>query len=144
MAVKESQIRATKKYEDKSYFKTLVRFKKEDEEAIRAAAGKSLNGFIVDAVMEKVNASGALLPELRNEADPTPERPFTIPPVAGERTPEEEAEALEELQRQVNQKIATQKAELTEEEERKRDRTLLTCVPDEIYEKAKEKINNCN
>lgn len=143
MAVKESQIRATKKYEDKSYFKTLVRFKKEDEEAIRAAAGKSLNGFIVDAVMEKVNASGSLR-ELRNEAGTAPERPFTIPPVAGERTPEEEAEALEELQRQVNQKIATQKAELTEEEERKRDRTLLTCVPDEIYEKAKEKINNCN
>lgn len=143
MAVKESQIRATKKYEDKSYFKTLVRFKKEDEEAIRAAAGKSLNGFIVEAVMEKVNASGAL-PELRNEAGTAPERPFTIPPVAGERTPEEEAEALEELQRQVNQKIATQKAELTAEEERKRDRTLLTCVPDEIYEKAKEKINNCN
>ena len=55
MPVKESQIRATKKYEDKSYFKTLVRFKKEDEEAIRAAAGKSLNGFIVAAVMEKVN-----------------------------------------------------------------------------------------
>lgn len=98
MAVKESQIRATKKYEDKSYFKTLVRFKKEDEEAIRAAAGKSLNGFIVEAVMEKVNASVAL-PELRNEADPAPERPFTIPPVAGERTPEEEAAALEALQK---------------------------------------------
>ena len=143
MAVKESQIRATKKYEDKSYFKTLVRFKKEDEEVIRAAAGKSLNGFIVEAVMEKVNASGAL-PELRNEADTAPERPFTFPPKAGERTPEEEAEALEALQKQVNQKIATQKAELTAEEERKRDRTLLTCVPDEVYEKAKEKINNCN
>lgn len=143
MAVKESQIRATKKYEDKSYFKTLVRFKKEDEEAIRAAAGKSLNGFIVEAVMEKVNASVAL-PELRNEADQAPERPFTIPPVAGERTPEEEAEALEALQKQVNQKIATQKAELTAEEERKRDRTLLACVPDEVYEKAKERMNNCN
>ena len=143
MAVKESQIRATKKYEDKSYFKTLVRFKKEDEEAIRAAAGKSLNGFIVEAVMEKVNESVAL-PELRNEADTAPERPFTIPPVAGERTPEEEEAALEALQKQVNQKIATQKAELTAEEERKRDRTLLTCVPDEVYEKAKEKINNCN
>lgn len=138
MAVKESQIRATKKYEDKSYFKTLVRFKKEDEEAIRAAAGKSLNGFIVDAVMEKVNASGAL-PESRNEADPAPERPFTIPPVAGERTPEEEAEALEALQKQVNQKIATQKAELTAEEERKRDRTLLVCVPDEVFENATKK-----
>ena len=74
----------------------------------------------------------------------TPERPFTIPPVAGERTPEEEEAALEALQKQVNQKIATQKAELTAEEERKRDRTLLTCVPDEVYEKAKEKINNCN
>lgn len=35
---------------------------------------------------------------------PAPERPFTIPPVAGERTPEEEAKALEELQGQVNQK----------------------------------------
>lgn len=140
MAVKESQIRATKKYEDKSYFKTLVRFKKEDEEAIRAAAGKSLNGFIVDAVMEKVNASGAL-PELRNEADPAPERPFTIPPVAGERTPEEEAAALEALQKQINQKMSTRKAELTAEEERKRDRTLLACVPDEVYEKAKERMN---
>lgn len=143
MPVKESQIRATKKYEDKSYFKTLVRFKKEDEEAIRAAAGKSLNGFIVAAVMEKVNASGSL-PEFRNEADPAPERPFKIPPVAGERTPEEEAAALEALQKQVNQKMATQKAELTAEEERKRDRTLLACVPDEVYEKAKERMNNCN
>ena len=72
------------------------------------------------------------------------ERPFTIPPVAGERTPEEEAAALEALQKQINQKIATQKAELTAEEERKRDRTLLTCVPDEVYEKAKEKINSGN
>ena len=135
MAVKESQIRATKKYEDKSYFKTLVRFKKEDEEAIRAAAGKSLNGFIVDAVMEKVNASG-VLPESRNEAEPAPEKYFTFPPKAKERTPEEEAEALEELQKQVNQKIATQKAELTAEEERKRDRTLLVCVPDEVFENA--------
>ena len=135
MAVKESQIRATKKYEDKSYFKTLVRFKKEDEEAIRAAAGKSLNGFIVDAVMEKVNASG-VLPESWNEAEPAPEKYFTFPPKAKERTPEEEAEALEELQKQVNQKIATQKAELTAEEERKRDRTLLVCVPDEVFENA--------
>lgn len=76
--------------------------------------------------------------------EPESERPFTIPPVAGERTPKEEAAALEALQKQINQKIATQKAELTAEEERKRDRTLLTCVPDEVYEKAKEKINNCN
>lgn len=68
--------------------------------------------------------------------EPEPERPFTFPPVAGERTPEEEAAALEALQKQINQKIATQKAELTAEEERKRDRTLLVCVPDEVFDKA--------
>lgn len=76
--------------------------------------------------------------------EPEPEIPFTIPPAAGEMTPAEEAAALEALQKQVNQKVAARKAELTAEEERKRDRTLLTCVPDEVYEKAKEKINNCN
>ena len=68
--------------------------------------------------------------------EPEPERPFTFPPVSGERTPAEEAEALEALQKQVNQKMATKKAELTAEEERKRDRTLLVCVPDEVFENA--------
>jgi hypothetical protein len=141
MPASESQLRATKKYDNDHYFKKLVRFRKEDEEAIRAAAGKSLNGFIVDAVMEKVRASG-LMPN--HQGEPECKRPFTLPMKAKERTPEEEAEALEALQKQVNQKMATKKAELTAEEERKRDRTLLACVPDEVYEKAKEKINNCN
>lgn len=50
----EAQRRATKKFEDKAYFKALVRFKKSDEEMIRKAAGDSLNGFIVQAVMEKI------------------------------------------------------------------------------------------
>lgn len=68
--------------------------------------------------------------------EPEPERPFTFPPVSGERTPAEEAAALEALQKQINQKIATQKAELTAEEERKRDRKLLVCVPDEVFENA--------
>ena len=54
MAVSKAQARATKKYDNKAYFKSLVRFKKEDEERIRAAAGNSLNGFIVSAVLEKV------------------------------------------------------------------------------------------
>lgn len=49
-----AHIRATAKYEKDNYFKSLVRFKKEDEERIRAAAGDSLNGFIVTSVMEKV------------------------------------------------------------------------------------------
>lgn len=49
-----AQLRAVKKYDDKAYFKTLVRFPKDKESAIRAAAGDSLNGFIVSAVFEKI------------------------------------------------------------------------------------------
>lgn len=54
MTASKARIRATSKYEKKAYFKTLVRFKVEDEKRIREAAGDSLNGFIVAAVMEKV------------------------------------------------------------------------------------------
>jgi len=49
-----ARLRATAKYENKAYFKTLVRFPKEKEDIIRAAAGDSLNGFIVAAVCEKI------------------------------------------------------------------------------------------
>lgn len=49
-----AHMRATAKYEKNNYFKTLVRFPKDKEEEIRAAAGNSLNGFIVSAVMEKM------------------------------------------------------------------------------------------
>ena len=49
--------RATAKYESKAYFKALVRFPAEYEEAIRAAAGASLNGFIVRAVLDKLGGS---------------------------------------------------------------------------------------
>ena len=47
-----AHMRATAKYEKENYFKTLVRFNKSDEERIRAAAGKSLNGFIVKCVLD--------------------------------------------------------------------------------------------
>lgn len=53
--VSESQKRATKNFEEKAYFKTLVRFKKEDEARIRAAAGDSLNGFIVKCVLAAID-----------------------------------------------------------------------------------------
>ena len=53
--VTSAQKKATATYERKNYFKTLVRFKKCDEEKIRQMAGDNLNGFIVSAVMEKVN-----------------------------------------------------------------------------------------
>ena len=55
MATSKAHIRATAKYEKNNYFKTLVRFKKEDEERIRNAAGDSLNGFIVRCVLDKLN-----------------------------------------------------------------------------------------
>lgn len=52
--VTEAQKKATYKYEKNTYFKTLVRFPKELEEQIRAAAGDSLNGFIVDCVKKQL------------------------------------------------------------------------------------------
>lgn len=54
MTASKAKIRATSKYEKKAYFKALVRFKAEDEKRIREAAGESLNGFIVSAVIEKL------------------------------------------------------------------------------------------
>lgn len=56
--------------------------------------------------------------------EPGPERPFTFPPKAKERTREEEVMQLRKVQNEAKQKTAIQKAELTEEEERKRDRTV--------------------
>ena len=49
-----AHMKATAKYEKKAYFKTLVRFPAGKETEIRAAAGDSLNGFIVAAVLEKM------------------------------------------------------------------------------------------
>lgn len=68
MATSKAHIRATAKYEKNNYFKTLVRFKKEDEERIRNAAGDSLNGFIVRCVLDKLNGE-----ESTEVADTTPD-----------------------------------------------------------------------
>ena len=64
-----AHIRATSKYEKSNYFKTLVRFKKEDEERIRKAAGDSLNGYIVKCVLDSLPPEGP-------EADQTDQCPF--------------------------------------------------------------------
>ena len=58
-----AHMRATAKFERVNYFKTLVRFPAVLESAIRAAAGDSLNGYIVRAVidaLERDAAAGAL------------------------------------------------------------------------------------
>ena len=81
MAISKSQAKATAKYEKNNYFKTLVRFKKEDEERIRAAAGDSLNGFIVKCVLDALNKTEAptQAPETVLEA-PKPKEPEFYPP----------------------------------------------------------------
>ena len=77
----KSQAKATAKYEKNNYFKTLVRFKKEDEERIRAAAGDSLNGFIVKCVLDALGRSEAPTeaPKPVPEA-PKPSEPDILPP----------------------------------------------------------------
>lgn len=73
MSVTKAQAKATAKYEKSNYFKTLVRFKKEDEERIRMAAGGSLNGFIVQCVLDRLD-------ELeRSKTAPKHEQPANTP-----------------------------------------------------------------
>lgn len=81
MPVSKSQAKATAKYEKNNYFKTLVRFKKEDEERIRAAAGDSLNGFIVKCVLDALDKpeapAQAPIPPVESTE---PAKPSYLPP----------------------------------------------------------------
>lgn len=57
MAVTRAQMKAVQRYETENYDKILLRVKKGDRDAIQDAAeraGKSMNRFIVDAVLEAV------------------------------------------------------------------------------------------
>ena len=49
----EAHMKATKKYEDKNYDKVLIRFPKGTKKRIKDT-GSSVNGFTVDAVLEKL------------------------------------------------------------------------------------------
>lgn len=51
----EAHMRATAKWEKENYDKVLVRFPKGTKEKITATGAKSVNGFIVEAVQEKLN-----------------------------------------------------------------------------------------
>ena len=52
--VSKAQIKAVAKYEKKAYFKVLVRFPIDKEKEIRRFSGNSLNGYIVQAVLENI------------------------------------------------------------------------------------------
>ena len=51
----EAHMRATAKWEKENYDKVLVRFPKGTKEQITATGAKSVNGFIVEAVQEKLS-----------------------------------------------------------------------------------------
>ena len=55
--VSKAQADAVYRYEAKNYLRVLVRFPKDREQDIRQAAGDSLNGFIVKAVLDAVARS---------------------------------------------------------------------------------------
>lgn len=54
----KAHIKAVEKYNSKNYDRLTFRVKKEDTEKVKAAAaaaGLSVNGFIYEAVKEKIN-----------------------------------------------------------------------------------------
>lgn len=52
-----AHIRATTKWEKENYDKVLVRFPKGTKDKIVKSGAKSVNGYIVEAVNEKLNKS---------------------------------------------------------------------------------------
>ena len=78
----KAQAKATYKWEKDNYFKTQVRFKKSDEQRIRAAVGDgSLNGFIVKCVLDRLDGTepDCLGPVSTSE----PEKPVKKPGING-------------------------------------------------------------
>lgn len=130
MATSKAHIRATAKYEKNNYFKTLVRFKKEDEERIRNAAGDSLNGFIVKCVLDKLNGEESTEvsdttpdTEAAEIAPVEPETPELTNPIPDAETPVSTPEnglkplTIEDIQAMVDKRKAD---EIRQEEERQK------------------------
>ena len=132
MATSKAHIRATAKYEKNNYFKTLVRFKKEDEERIRNAAGDSLNGFIVKCVLDKLNNEEST--EVADTAPDTeaaeitpvePETPESTTPLPDAETPVSTPEnglkplTIEDIQAMLDNRKADEIRREKERQERK-------------------------
>lgn len=86
--------------------------------------GETINGLVNKLIAEWIAENPETKKDPAPVKEPEQERYFTFPPKAKERTPEEEAAKWQSLQDKVDQKMARQKAELTEEEERNRDRSV--------------------
>lgn len=86
--------------------------------------GETINGLVNKLIAEWIAENPETKKEPAPVQEPEQERYFTFPPKAKERTREEEVMRLQEVENEAKQKMATQKAELTEEEERNRDRAV--------------------
>lgn len=86
--------------------------------------GETINGLVNKLIAEWISENPETKKEPESVQEPEQERYFTFPPRAKERTREEEVMKLQEVQEEAEQKTAMQKAELTEEEERNRDRAV--------------------
>lgn len=59
MTVSEARKKAIKKYEDEKIEKKTLRMKKGTQERIRKTGAKSINGYITDAIEEKLKRDEA-------------------------------------------------------------------------------------
>lgn len=67
MPVSEAQKRATAKYEKEKYDKILTRFPKGTKERILNAGAESINRFIIEAVLEKLERDSGMSPSFKQE-----------------------------------------------------------------------------
>lgn len=86
--------------------------------------GETINGLVNKLIAEWIAENPETKKDPAPVQEPEQERYFTFPPKAKERTREEEVMQLQNVQNEAKKKMAIQKAELTEEEERNRDRAV--------------------
>ena len=129
--VRKSQQKATSKYEKDNYFKTQVRFKKSDEQRIRAAVGDgSLNGFIVKCVLDRLDSTEPDQPE--PVAAPEPKKPVKKNDI----TVAEAFKILQDrgsgikAQRERSELAKEARKEFDREETLRRDKDRKTDIPD--------------